>query len=578
MEPLYGHRRCLWLWVAMVLLVLGCGAAGFWWGRPAYRQHKERRFLKLADQYLAAGDLRNGLLSLRQALAANPRNVETARRLAELLAELRSPLALGWWRRVVELAPTPEHRLRLVAAALQLENAPYPIATQTLDEMARLGQTNLAGYHALVSQLALLTHRLEVAIVHLERAVELDPTNRLHRLNLATLQIQHTDPAVSQAARQQLLELVESGQDPHLALLALRSLVTVSLKQGDPVAAEQFSTRLLQLPGAGFPDRLQHLTILVAAGRPETNAWLDQLQQAVGTNAAHITLLASWLTDRGRAREALQWLETFPLSLRTNPPITLGVADALIALKDWEAVEAWLAPQHWEEQEPMRLALLTRAARERGRRDLAEAYWRRVLNVPGGRGESLAAVAQILNTWGWKSELEEVLWALVKRAPWHEWAWQALIKSRYAAGDTVGLYQVYSAMLEAKPHDREVKNNLAALGLLLQRDLDRSRRLAREVYLADTNNPTFVSTYAFALHQQGDSAGALQLLQALPESERQRPDVALYLAIVLAARGQWEEARAYAARAADHPMLPEERRLLETVLQQGRQSTTTRSD
>ncbi len=578
MEALYEHRRRLWVWVAVVLLVLACGAAGLWWGRPAYRQYKERRFLKLADQYLAAGDLRNGLLSLRQAQASNPRNVETARRLAELLAEMRSPLALGWWRRVVELAPTPEHRLRLVAAALQLENPPYPIATQTLDEMVRLGETNLASYHALVSQLALLTRRLDVAVAHLERAVELDPTNRLHQLNLATLQVQSADPAVAQRARQQLMELAESGQDPHLALLALRSLVTVSLGQGEPLVAEQFSSRLLQLPGAGFADRVQHLTILVAAGRSETNAWLQQLQQEAETNVAHITLLASWLTGRARAQEALQWLETLPGNLRTNPPVTLAVADALVALKDWEALEAWLAPQHWEEQEPMRLTLLTRAARERGRRDLAEAYWRRVLNVPGGRGESLAAVAQILTTWGWKSELEEVLWALVKRAPWHEWAWQTLVQSRYAAGDTAGLYQVYSAMVEVKPEVPEVKNNLAALGLLLQRDLDRCRRLAREVYLANTNNPMFVSTYAFALHQQGDSAGALQLLQALPESERQRPEVAVYLAIVLAAQGQWEEARAYAARAADHPMLPEEKRLLDTVLRQGGQPATTRSD
>lgn len=561
-------RRRFWLWAGAVAAGLVVVAAGLWWGRPAYRQYKERRCLQLADRYLEAGDLRNGMLSLRQALAANPRNARTARRLAELLTELRSPLALGWWRRVVELEPTAEHRLHLVNAALQLENPPYPIAMQTLDEMARLGETNLARYHVLASQLALQTRRIEAAVAHLTQAVALEPTNRLHRLNLATLQVQSTDSGTAQRARQELLELAESGKDPHLALLALRSLVTVSLAQGDPGAAERFSTRLLQLPGAGFADKLQHLTVLVAAGRPDTNAWLQQLQQEAGTNAARVTQVASWLTDRQRAQEARAWLETLPLALRTNPPVTLAVADALVALQDWSGLEAWLAPQHWEEQEPMRLALLTRAARERGRRDLAEAYWRRVLNAPGGgRGESLAAVAQVLSTWGWKSEADEVLWVLVKRAPWHEWAWQSLVQNRYAAGDTAGLYQVYAAMLEAKPNVPEIKNNVAALGLLLGRDLDRSRRLAREAYLADTNNPVFVSTYAFSLHQQGDTARALELLQSLPEAARQRPEVAVYMATMLAAQGRWQEARAYAARAADHPMLPEEKRMVESVLQ-----------
>ncbi|MGA4578458.1 tetratricopeptide repeat protein [Limisphaera sp. VF-2] len=565
-EPMDESRRRLWLWLGAVAVGLALIGAGVWWGRPAYRQYKERRYLQLADRYLEGGDLRNGMLSLRQALAANPRNAETARRLAALLTELRSPLALGWWRRVVELEPTAEHRLRLVSAALLLENPPYPIATQTLEEMVRLGETNLARFHVLASQLALQTRRIDAAVAHLTQAVALEPTNRLHRLNLATLQVQSTNSAVAERARQELLELADSPEDPHLALLALRSLVTVSLTQGDPLAAERFSARLLQLPGAGFGDKVQHLTVLVAAGRPETNAWLRQLQQEAGTNAARVTQLASWLTDRQRAQEARDWLETLPLALRTNPPVTLAVADVLVALQDWSGLEAWLAPQHWEEQDAMRLALLTRAARERGRRDLAEAYWRRVLNAPGGRGESLAAVAQVLTTWGWKSEADEVLWVLVKRAPWHEWAWQSLVQNRYAAGDTAGLYQVYAAMLEAKPNVPEIKNNVAALGLLLGRDLDRARRLAREVYLADTNNPVFVSTYAFSLHQQGDTKRALELLESLPESVRQRPEVAVYMATMLAAQGRWEEARAYATRAADHPMLPEEKRMVESVL------------
>lgn len=562
---LHDTRRGLWVALAIVGF-LGLMAAGLWWGRPAYRHFKEQRYLRMADEFLRAGDVRQGLLSLRQAQAANPRNVQTAARLAELLTESRSPLALGWWRRVVELEPTAENRMRLIAAALQLENPPYPVANQTLQEMIRLGETNSAQYHVLASQWALQTRRIPEAVAHLEAAVRLDPTNLLHQLNLATLRVQASDPALSEPAYNKLVQISETSNDPNLQVLALRSLVTVNLARGRPVEALRFSARLLNSPAAGFNDKVQHLTVLVSAGDPATNTWLHQLQQEAGTNAARITVLASWLNDRQRAREALAWLETLPPTLRTNPPVTLAVADALVALQDWDGLEAWLSPQNWEAQEPVRLTLLTRAARERGQRSLAEGYWRRVLDWPGGRGEALAAVAQILEKWGWHSEVEEVLWALVKRAPWHDWAWEILVKNRYAAGDAPGLFQVYSAMYEAKPNALEVKNNLAALGLLLQRDLDRCRRLAREVYLADTNNPVWVSTYAFSLHQQGDTATALKLLERLPEEARRRPEVAVYMAIILGSQGRRDEARTYAALVENQPLLPEEKRLLQTAL------------
>ncbi|MCS7091584.1 MAG: hypothetical protein RMN51_12435 [Verrucomicrobiota bacterium] len=565
MEDMHARARVLRIVLVVTGLFILAGAA-VWWGRPIYRHYKEQRFLRMADEFLKAGDTRKGLLSLRQAQAANPRNVETARRLAELLTSLNSPLALGWWRRVVELNPTPENRFHLVAAALILERPPYPIASQTLQEMARAGETNLARFHTLASQLALQTRRIPEAVFHLERATQLDPTNLVMRLNLAALQVQHSDPEIARPAREALVQLSETGNDPHLRLLALRSLVAISLVRNEADAAERFSRELLQLPGATFSDKVQHLSVLVAAGRPETNAWLQQLQQETGTNTAHITQLAGWLIDRQRARDALVWLETIPISLRTNPPLTLAVSDALLALQDWQGLTAWLTPQNWEDQEPMRLTLLMRAAREQGRRDLAQGYWRRVLDWPGGRGEILAAVAQLLEKWGWHPEMDEVLWALVRRAPWHEWAWEILIKKRYEAGDTAGLFQIYSARIDARPNSLEVKNNLAALGLLLQRDLDRCRRLAREVYLADTNNPVGVSTYAFALYQQGDMSTAVHLLDQLPAEAKNRPEIAPYVAIILAHAGRVEEARKYAASAQPDKLLPEERRLLQQAL------------
>jgi predicted Zn-dependent protease len=554
-------RRWRLIGMAVVLFAVVAAVAHFV-GRPAYRHFKETRSLKQARSFLDKRDVRNAVLSLKAALAANASNLEATRLMADLLTQAQSPAAIGWWRRVVELAPTTEHRVGLAAAALRVEKSPYPVSTQTLDELAAGGADTNTAYHLVASQVALRLNRPEQAAQHLEAAARLEPTNRLHQLNLATLRLRQPAAAAADAARRELAALVA---DPVLGEHALRSLITDHLVGRRFDEAERISKQLLASPQARFEDRLQHLSVLAAVGSPQTNVWLTQVQNEAATNLTKIVLVAGWQTSRDQAREALNWMARLDPQLRSSLPVPLLEAECHLALKDWAGLEQFLSEQNWEEQEAMRLALLARAMRELGRRDLADRQWRRVLDAPGSKGELLGAVAQMVAAWGWQQESEEALWALLKRAPWQDWAWQALIRARRETGDTAGLYRVFSAMLEKKPQDLVVKNNVAALGLLLNRDTEKCARLAREVYAAGTTNATFVSTHAFALHLQGQSAEGLRLLQALPEKELQRPSVAGYHAILLAATGQRNQAMPVAALAGKGRLLPEEKRLLEAV-------------
>lgn len=563
-EPDSGEAGSKRVWIIIGLSVVGVlvlGAAA-WFARPVYRHFKEARNLRQSEEFFHKGDLRNGLLCLRQALAANPNNLEASRKMAEILSEAQSPAALGWWRRVVELSPTPENRVQLAATALRVERPPFSIATQTLDELQKSGgETNVA-YHLVASQLAIRLNRAADAATHLAEAVRLEPTNRLHQLNLATLRLRQPDAATAAKAREELTALVS---DPMLAEHALRSLVADSLTERRYAEAERLSDQLLTLGKARFDDRLQHLNLLATAGNVATNQWLEQLKQEAATNVLKIASVAGWMGSHGQPRAALDWLTTLDGQLRTNQPLPLVASDCYVALKDWPGLEKFLTEQNWEDQEAVRLTLLVRALREQGRREVADSQWRRVLATPSGRGEALGAVAQLAAGWGWKQEAEDALWALVKRSPWQDWAWQLLIRTREEAGDTPGLYRVYSTMLEKKPSAVGLKNNVAATGLLVEPGSEKCRRLAREVYLAATNNPTFVSTYAYALHLQGQSEEALRLMQTLPEKELQRSGVATYYAVILAKNGQRERATAFAAFAEKGRPLPEEKRLLETL-------------
>jgi predicted Zn-dependent protease len=536
--------------------------AAAWSGRPMYHRYKAERSFNQARAFLQKGDLRSGVLSLRAAVAANPAHLEATRLMADVLAEARSPAAVGWRRRVVELAPTAENRALFAATALRVEKPPFPLVTQTLEELrAGGGETNV-GFHLVASQLALRLNRLENAARHLDAAATLEPTNRLHQLNLATLRLRQSESAAASHARQELAALVA---DPALGEHALRSLIADGLIRRQFDETDRWSQQLLALPQARFDDRLQHLAALVAAGRPQTNAWLAQLQHEAATNAIKVARVVGWMTGNGQPRPALDWLDRLDPKVRTAPPLPLVEAECHVALNDWPALERFLDGQNWDEQDPLRLVLLTRALREQGRREMADMQWRRALSAGGRAGEALGTIAQVTAAWGWADETEEALWTLVKRAPWQNWAWDALLHARTAAGDTPGLYRVYSALLETKPDAPVFKNNTAATGLLLNRDLEKCARLAREVYLADTNNGTFASTYAFALHVQGKTADGLRILQTLPETERQQPSVATYYALLLAASDRHAQAAPYFAAAAQGLLLPEEKRLLESA-------------
>jgi len=556
------RTKKFWIITGIAVVGLAVLAAGARWGRPLYRHFKEVRNLKQARTFLEKGDMRNGVLSLRATLAANPANLEATRRMAELVTEAQSPAALGWWRRVVELSPTTENRVILASTALRAEKPPFPILTQTLDELQKSGAETNVAYHLVASQYALRVNSLDTAVRHLATAAQLEPTNRLHQLNLATLRLQHTNTTVATRAREELAAL---ASDAKLGEHALRSLTSDSLAHKRYADAEQFSQRLLALPPARFDDRLQHLTILSAAKSPQTNAWLAQVQQEAATNAIKAGAIAGWMNSRAQSRAALDWLNTLSPQLRTNAPLPIAAADCYLTLRDWAGLDKFLADQDWDEQEPIRQLLLARTAREQGRRDLADAQWRRALGAASVKGDLLGLIAQTAASWGWISESEEALWALVKRSPWQDWAWQALLQARNRANDTAGLYRVYSAMLDAKPDAPLLKNNVAALGLLLGRDVEKCARLAREVYLVATNSGLPVSTHAYALHLQGKTAEALRMLETLPEKELQRPSVAAYYAILLSAAGQQEKARPFVELAEKGQLLPEEKRLLDTA-------------
>ena len=128
----------------MVLSCVGVLLAGYA-GYRGYKVWKNKHLMSVGREFLAKSDRRNAALSAQEVLRSDPKNVDATRVMAQLAEASRSPAALFWRSRVVELAPhSLDDRLALVQTALTMRD--YVTATNAL-ELVDTADKEKAAYH-----------------------------------------------------------------------------------------------------------------------------------------------------------------------------------------------------------------------------------------------------------------------------------------------------------------------------------------------------------------------------------------------------------------------------------------------
>jgi Flp pilus assembly protein TadD len=543
--------------LASVVCVVGL--LGLWfYGRPAYRHYRETRSAQQARSFMAKGDYRNASLSARQALQRNPRNLEACRVTAELADLSQSPNALDWRRRVAEVEPTIENKLKLATTALRAQGPPYPLAAQTLEELAESAK-GVAAYQAVCAELALKLKNSVEAAARFEQASRLEPTNESYQLNLAVLRLQSTNAAAASEARATLERLQASAQ---LGAVALRWLVGEGLRRDDLVTAERFSKQLLSNPRSTPEDCVQHLSILRQVKSPEFTNYLGAVQKNALTNAMQVYGLSAWMISHGMVDDALAWLTNCPVKVRSEQPVPLALVDCYLARKDWEALETFLQQQKWADRECLRWAFLSRTASELKQDMAAEARWRTAVREADGKLGPLTALLGLATNWGRDKAKEDLLWQIAQRYPNERWTLRELDRMYLAAGNTRGLNKLYSTMASFDSHNFAAQNNLAATSLLLRLNLSKAHELAKETFAQHPEEAVVASTYAYSLHLQGRTQEGLAVLEKLKADALETPSVALYYGVLLSAAGDTNKAGKYLGIAQKSDSLPEEKALV----------------
>jgi predicted Zn-dependent protease len=545
----------------MFIIVLSCVAvllAGYASYR-GYRVWKNKHLMSLAHEFLATSDTRNAMLSVQAVLHSDPKNLDATRVMAQLAEASRSPAALMWRSRVVELDPhSLEDRLALAQTALTTRD--YQTATNALEGVDATGKET-AAYHNIAGTVAAAANKFAEAETHFLEASRLEPQNPAPQLNLAVVRLHGTNTLELMQARTALQFLASNSTNSTMRCQALRELTLDAMGHKQEDAALTLSKQLMLETNSAFTDWILRLEVLRETKNADFKPALATCQREAATNQSKISELTTWEMAKTSPTDALAWLRSLPMNMQTNQPTTLLVAECYTASKDWLGLHDWLAKQHWGELEFIRHALMSRALRGQELPDTAKTEWEKALKSANGQKQSLVMLLRLAAQWKWVNEGEDLLWTIVNRFPQEKWATQALTQTLFAGGQTRSLMQLFNQELKRTPSDLAAKNNLAMIALLLDAKELKPHDLAREVYQQAPTNSSFAATYAFSLYLQGKKADALKVMQQIKPQDLESPSVAGYYGIILKATGGGANAGVYLEKASKAALLPEERKL-----------------
>ena len=556
-------RKLLLTVVALSVLLLGGGYTAY----RAYKSARQAHLITQARTFLAERDERKALLCLQRALRYNPKDVKACRLMAELMDRGRSPGALIWRSRVVELNPSSlDDRLAMAQTAMTFRD--YGSATNALEGVDAAGKKT-AAYHNIAGAVAAAANQSVQAEAHFAEAARLEPQNLVPQLNLAVVRLHTTNTTALANARAALQRISSNPTNSALRCLAIRELAVDAMRYKQTGAALALSKQLLHETNSVFTDRVLRLGVLKASQNAEFKPALAAFQREAGTNMASIYELSLWQMANTSPAETLAWLRTLSPHIRTNQPVALLVAECQTSLQDWKGLQASLEPQHWAELEFIRCAYKSRALRGQDLGATAKGEWEVGLKLANDisvrnnpkNPQPLSMLLQLAAQWKWESEAEELLWTIVNNFPNERGAAQVLAQTLFAGGRTRPLMMLYSQQLKRSPSDLGIKNNLAMTALLLEAQELKPYDLAREIYQQSPTNPAFASTYAFSLHLQKKDAEALKIMQQLPPKALEDPSIAGYYGLILKATGNPAKAKAYLDWASKATMLPEEKQL-----------------
>jgi cytochrome c-type biogenesis protein CcmH/NrfG len=542
-------------WTVGVIVLLVAGGV---LGHRSFRNWQQRRLVAQANAFVNEGDYKHASLNARRLLQINPESVEACRIMARLAEKAGLRSAIEWRRRVMELgAAAPGDLLALARDGVRFdERAITELAISRLPESAK----TTAEYHALLADIAFAKRDGVEMERQLSEAHRIEPANKDYTLRLAALRLGSNDYAMSVRGKETLVEL---QSEPALRRDATRYLAEDALRHFDFKEALRLARQLDGFPEKNFTERLVLLAAMRAASDPGFQSLLEELQTVAADDPERAAALMTWMNIHQMSVLVIAWSAKLPPSVIGSKLVPIALSDAFVAVRDWSGLQRLVKSGNWGALDFIRNALSARALRELGNEPDSAAQWNEAVKKVTASPPYILMLAETVEKWGWRNEAIDLLWLAAKDPLKGDDALVTLYRYFAQKGETQNLYRVMLHRSELHPDDRNIQNNIAQLSLLLNLNMDRGQKIARELFEKEPANAAYVSTYAFALYSQGDFKGAVKVLGALTDAQLHQPDVAAYYGIILAAAGDQARAGEFLDLGEKATLLPEEKALLE---------------
>ncbi|MGO8763621.1 MAG: hypothetical protein ACLQSR_00620 [Limisphaerales bacterium] len=549
------------------IVILICSTVVLLLGYAGYRGYelwKQNHWMALAKSFAAKNDAHNEFLCLEQVLHANGRNVQACRMMANLAEASGSPAALTWRKEVVDLDPgSSNDRLALAQTAIMAHD--YSTAQAALAGMDADGK-GTAGYYNVSATLALAMNQLALAESDFAEAARLDPANPAPQLSLAVIQLHGTNSLDQQEARITLKRISMTSTNMLVRSQAQRELVMDAAQSRDYQTALGYSSELLQQANVPFSDKLLRLDVLRVSGSGEYGRTIASTEQEAATDSGKLEQLATWMESRNLPKQGLNWLQSLPANVQTNPPAGVYIAQCQILTQNWDGLRNSLPKESWGNLDFTRHAYLAYALRQQGLYEASKAEWDVALHAANGQDLPMTGLYHLAVEWKWSDEAEQILSTIVSSFPEELWASRQLTADLYASGSTRPLMQLFSTQANRNPNDLDARNDLALTAMLLRAQEMNPYDIARDVYQKSPTNSYFACTYAFSLYLQGKNSEAMKVMQQLSPAALKNNSTDGYYGLVLMAAGDKTDALAYLNRSIKGPLLPEERAMFQQAL------------
>ena len=540
--------------LGLIVLTIGPKLVSAW---------QESRWLRRAETNLKQGNFSAANEAARQALAINRDSLSACEILAETTEKQNRAETVGWRAQIARLRPRDTaSQLNLASAALRFGQ--LDTARKALESVPKENRES-ASYHVVAGWLARAQGDEASQERHFAAALEKEPHNETYQYNLAAVRIKLPDPQRQAQARETLERLAKSAP---FRVGSLRALLNDAIQRSNLEAADRFAQELQLSPQVTFSDDLLCLDFYKKLDQKKLATLLEKVKSLAAREPDDLAALMGWMNANGMSADVLRWMEKLPPEKTATPSAAIEVADAFSAQKNWSRLRRWTKGGDWGDFEYLRLAYQA-YARQQSKQEGAEAetVWHDAERACEENPEREIRLARLASKWKLPAQAEQ-LWLRVAHDPLsRREALDSLFAIYRANNDLPNLYLTAMRLHETSPDEPLISAEYARLSLLLDRNRDEGRRVAKEAFDQAPTEPPCAVTQALFLNSDGHAADGIAILQRLPPEKLHDPRLALYLAVLLLNDGKPEAAREFIDEANSGFVFPEEKKLLEEAVQ-----------